>query len=425
MSWRVVCCLPLLLLVACTGLPQRNAATSQDSATRQIVIAIPQAPTVGVSLLGAPELRHQRRRGYRAAPAVERVLQQLAREHALTRVEGWPIRSLEVYCEVYEVGPGISVESLLEQLSRDSRIVIAQRMNLFETLASSYDDTYADLQTAIAQLDLESAHQVATGRGATIAVIDSSVDVRHPELRRNVEFSADLVGHAPSPRSGEVHGTAIAGVIAASANNAEGIVGIAPDVSIATLRACWAVEPGTAGARCSTFSLAKALEMAFDLAPDVINLSLTGPHDPLLAQLLVRIVERGIVVVTARPELEAAGDFPASHPGVLVAQSPGSPRNTRWPHSIVAPADEILTTAPAAEYAFLSGTSLAAAHVSGVVALLLEEAPGIETGQILSLLQETSGAASGNESVNACQALAKLTNTSTCRADDESVSLSD
>lgn len=425
MNWRMLCYASLLLGAACTGLPQRNAALDGESATRQIVIAIPQAPSVGASLLGAPELRHQRRRGYRAAPAVERVLQHLAREHALTRVDGWPIRSLEVYCEVYEVGPDVSVESLLERLSADSRVVIAQRMNFFDTLASGYDDTYVDLQTAVVQLDLEAAHRVATGRGATVAVIDSGVDGRHPDLRGKVGFAADLVGHARRPRSGEIHGTAVAGVIAASANNAEGIVGIAPDVSIATLRACWAVEPGMPAARCSTFSLAKALEMALDLGPDVINVSLTGPHDPLLANLLARILERGIVVVTAGSEQQGSGGFPASEAGVLVARSQRSSGNARWPHALGAPADEIFTTAPAAEYAFLSGTSLAAAHISGVVALVREAAPEIGANQIASLLRDTSVAAAGQESVNACRALAKLTHTSACRTGEALLSRSD
>ena len=421
--WRVFCCIGALLAAACTSMPQHDSAAAEDAAERQIVIAVRQSRTEGIALLGAPELRYQRRRGYRAAPAVERVLQQLATEHALTRVEGWPIRSLEVYCEVYEVDRDVSVESLLERLSNDSRIVIAQRMNLFETLASRYDDTYVDLQTAVVQLDLESAHQMATGRGATIAVIDSRVDVRHPELRANVSFAADLVDRSPRPRDGEIHGTAVAGVIAASANNAEGIVGIAPDVSIATLRACWAVSPGMPGARCSTFSLAKALEMALSLEPDVINLSLTGPHDPLLAQLLERIVERGIVVVTARPEADAVGGFPASQAGVLVAQSSENPQSADWRYSIAAPSDEILTTAPAAQYVFLSGSSLAAAHVSGIVALLLEEAPEIGADEIASLLRDTSVAAAGKVSVNACLALAKLTAASVCQERYELVSL--
>jgi subtilisin family serine protease len=145
----------------------------------------------------------------------------------------------------------------------------------------------------------------------------------------------------------------------------------------------------------------------------------------LLAQLLARIVERGIVVVTARPELEDSGNFPASQAGVLVARSPGSSRDARWPNSIAAPADEILTTVPAAEYAFLSGTSLAAAHVSGVIALLLEQAPGIGVRQVAGLLRDTSISAAGEESVNACRALAKLAETVGCGPSYEFVSLSD
>ena len=73
MSWRLLCLMPLLIAAACTSLPQRNAAAVGEAATRQIVIAIPQAPTVGVALLGAPELRHQHRRGYRATPAIEAI----------------------------------------------------------------------------------------------------------------------------------------------------------------------------------------------------------------------------------------------------------------------------------------------------------------------------------------------------------------
>jgi len=88
-------------------------------------------------------------------------------------------------------------------------------------------------------------------------------------------------------------------------------------------------------------------------------------------------------------------------------------------------ADEIFTTAPAAEYAFLSGTSLAAAHISGIVALVLEKAPEFGAGQIASLLRDTSVAAAGEESVNACRALAKLTHTSTCRPGEALLSRAD
>ena len=135
----------------------------------------------------------------------------------------------------------------------------------------------------------------------SIAIIDSAVDGDHPDLRGRVRLARNLVAEHPLARNGEIHGTAIAGIIASAVNNREGIIGVAPDVSIAALRACWAVAEDGLAAQCSTFSLARALEVALGLDPNVINLSLAGPDDPLLSRLLDRVIERGIVVVTAHP----------------------------------------------------------------------------------------------------------------------------
>jgi len=429
MSWRAACCLvSFLAAAACTTLPERTAMPTggAEHAARRIVVAVPQESGTNAALLGAPEVRYQRRRGYSVSPGVERVLQQLAREYEFSRVDGWPIASLEVYCEVYELPPDAQVEPLLERLARDPRIAIAQPMNLFETLAGRYDDTYVDLQSAVLSMDVESAHQVATGRGVTVAVVDSGVDVRHPDLRDRVSVSSNLVDGSPMPRDGEIHGTAVAGIIASSANNAEGIVGIAPEASIATLRACWSSSEGRPKAICSTFSLAKALELALSLRPSVINLSLAGPSDPLLPQLLTRVLERGLVGVTGRPDsLYGNAGFPASLPGVLVVQQRETPRSGGWAHVLSAPGEEILTTVPSASYAFLSGGSLAAAHVSGVVALLLEKRPEMNATEITSLLRETATGATGPQSVNACHALAKLTGLTACAQDNRIVSLAD
>jgi subtilisin family serine protease len=105
-------------------------------------------------------------------------------------------------------------------------------------------------------MDVEGAHALATGRGVSIAIIDSAVDGDHPDLRGRVRVARNLVAEHPLSRDGELHGTAIAGIIASAVNNREGIIGVAPDVSIAALRACWAVGEGLA-AQCSTFSLAR------------------------------------------------------------------------------------------------------------------------------------------------------------------------
>jgi subtilisin family serine protease len=212
-----------------------------------------------------------------------------------------------------------------------------------------------------------------------------------------------------------VHGTAIAGVIASAPNNREGIVGVAPDVTIAALRACWAVAPDSVAAQCSSFSLARALESALDLKPNVLNLSLAGPEDPLLGQLLDKVIARGIIVVAAQPEPGVEGhEFPASHPHVLAVHSAAEALDAPSPYVLGAPGTDVLTTTPGARYAFLSGNSLAAANTSGVVALLLERGPHADVDELAQVLTDTTTRTAGGTSINACRALERLTETAFC-----------
>ncbi len=164
-----------------------------------------------------------------------------------------------------------------------------------------------------------------------------------------------------------------------------------------------------AAAECSSFSLARALEVALALRPNVINLSLAGPADPLLSKLLDVVISRGIVVVTAQPEPAGASvSFPSSHAQVLAAHSSTEISDSTSPFVIAAPADEILTTTPGAQYAFLTGNSLAAAHATGVVALLLERDPELDAERVATILTASTTYSAGRASINACRALTWL-----------------
>lgn len=379
------------------------------AAERQILLTVPQAGAAATALVGAPNRYYLRRGGYGPTPSVERTLNQLAREYGLVRVDGWPIPSLDVYCEVFEIAAEASVDSVVAGLANDPRIDLVQPMNTFDTLSSRYDDPYEDLQPSVAQLELEQAHTLATGKSVDIVVVDTAVDALHPELRGHISVNRDLVDGGRPPRRGEVHGTAIAGVIGSAANNAEGIVGVAPDVRIAVLRACWSTGPNSAASRCTSFTLAQALEMAIRLEPRIVNLSLAGPNDPLLAELLDEVIARGIIVVAAEPASPSAhNDFPSSHPGVIAAGSAQSRGLRAGGYVLAAPASEVLTTTPGSGYAFLSGNSLAAAHVSGVIALLLEADPSLGADAAVALLSATSVSFEGRRSINACRALEQL-----------------
>ena len=415
---RLALLLAAAVLTGCasssTVLPEESAAASEQTAARQILVTIRQPATLAAGLTGAPNQRYLQRR-YGASPSVDRVLTQLAHEHDLRRVDGWAIQSLDVYCEVLTVPEGRDVEEILDALNEDSRVDLAQQMNLFSTQTARYDDPYLELQSAATAMDVERAHELATGRGVSIAIIDSAVDGDHPDLRGRVRLARNLVTEHPAARGGEVHGTAIAGIIASAVNNHEGIIGVAPDVSIAALRACWAVGEDGLAAQCSSFTLAQALEVALGLQPNVINLSLAGPDDPLLSRLLDRVIERGIVVVTAHPvSSESSHAFPSSHPRVLTAHSSHLAVHSDSPYTLAAPADEVLTTTPGASYAFLSGNSLAAAHTTGVIALLMERQPDLDAERIAAILTATTTYSAGTASINACRAVAELAGTEPC-----------
>jgi len=171
-----------------------------------------------------------------------------------------------------------------------------------------------------------------------------------------------------SARAAMMHGTAVAGIIVAQADNGIGIVGVAPQARVLALRACW--QQAGEATLCSSLSLAQALQFAITHDAQVINLSLSGPPDALLARLLDIALGRGIAVVAAVDRGAVGGGFPAAHRGVVaVADTPSLPAAAA---AVIAPGRDIPTTVIGARWALVSGSSYAAAHVSGLLALLRE-----------------------------------------------------
>jgi subtilisin family serine protease len=191
------------------------------------------------------------------------------------------------------------------------------------------------------------------------------------------------------------------------ANNRVGIVGIAPRSDIEVFEACWQLKPDADAAACNTFTLAEALAAALDSGAQLVNLSIAGPADPLLSALVEAGLRHGVTFVGA---LAGPSDlFPTGIPGVIaVTGSDRTPRE-RAPNVVAAPAEHVLTLRPEAQYDFESGTSVAAAEITGVIALLMSAAESrLTTDAIVSLLRETSPTREVSPFVDVNAALAQL-----------------
>lgn len=397
MSGRLVALLlvPALLLSGSVNAQERDP-------DRDILVTF-ELPADQATSMHAP---YRARKRYAIAPQVRRLAGLIAEEHGLERIDAWPIRSLSIYCLVYRVAAGGDRDEVVAALRADTRIDSAQALNVFETNVATdagYDDTYAGLQHGLSLLSLTAAHRYSRGRGVRIAVIDSNADTGHEDLEGRVRRIEDFAGDAG--RSDREHGTAVASVIGARANNARGIVGVAPEAKLELYVACWSQQDFET-AVCDSFTLAQALDSLLERPPDILNLSLAGPEDALLRRLLVEAQHRDVIVVAAEPQ-PAAGPkgFPANMEKVIAVGSSGH-RNPDSGHAILAPGNQILVALPNNSYDFRSGTSLAAAHVSGVVALLLAIAPNTGAGAIeAALRQSQAGTDEKLVSVNACAAL--------------------
>lgn len=355
---------------------------------------------------------YRNRKRYAIAAAARRSADAVRDEYALVEVDHWPIRSLSVYCFVYRVAPDANRETVIARLKTDARVESVQALQEFKTgmtAKGQYDDTYANLQIGLDILDIGAAHRISRGKGVRIAMIDSDADSRHEDLKgRLSKIEVFVRGNAVTDAE---HGTAVASVIGANANNAKGIVGIAPEASLELYVSCW-TEDGIDNAICDTFTLAKALDTLLDDPPDVLNMSLTGPFDPLLARLLDALQDAGVVMVAARPaDVSNRNNFPASLEEVIgVGDSepppPESGSSTQLLQDIYAPGQQIMVALPNNSYDFRSGSSLAAAHVSGAIALLLAVSPHLPFASVLAFLRESQNVgATGAVSIDACVVL--------------------
>jgi subtilisin family serine protease len=283
-----------------------------------------------------------------------------------------------------------NIFTVIAAMAADARVDGAQPEFVYEATAEAgslsasaapgHSDPLAALTYGPGMTGALELHPRASGSGQLVAVIDTGIDVEQPDLAGRLRDPVDTTGLG---YGAEIHGTAVAGIIAAAADNAIGSYGVAPAAQILPIKACHPKQEGGLSARCTTSSLVKALDVAIMADAPIINMSLAGPPDSLVARLVALAVEQDRLIIAGAGNGGEHGKpgFPAALPGVLavtavdVASRPYDQANRGEYIDVAAPGVDIVAAAPGDQYPPLSGTSMAAAHVTGIAALIRELGP--------------------------------------------------
>jgi hypothetical protein len=419
----------LAMASACSSAPVRidsRALGNQVSLSsdRFIIVAVDNVPPAYVAHAGATPRGYDSVADYGATAHARETLHAVERQYGLREVNAWPIGPLQIHCAVLEIPSGADRAQLLAALAKDRRVKLTQPLQTFATRSEDYNDPYVGLQRGFQQMDVAHAHPWSRGEGVKVAIIDTGVDIQHPDLRDSIAAAVNFVDADDAQFRRDRHGTEMAGVIAAVANNREGIVGVAPNARLLVFKACWQARADADAARCNSFTLARALSAAFDAHAQVVNLSLAGPDDPLLGDLIREGQHRGVLFVGAAPD--SAGGL-LHQAGVIQVASAES--HSALDSVLYAPGREILTLLPGGHYDFASGASIATAQVSGVVALMLAKNPALSAPSAYRLLRDTSSAVQtadgGIKGIDACAAVVTLVGQGSCHIGEGKVSAAD
>ena len=331
----------------------------------------------------------------------EEQLQAVAKKLGLTLItsEDLPLVGRRSYR--FSLPPGWTVREMILALESFSIIAVAQPNYTYELARAAQAPASAPTtepsgelrgdpaQYVMGKLQLAQVHRLADGRDVIVAVIDLEVDREHSELTGVVlEHYSTSGGEGVAPHS---HGTAMAGAIAAR----DRLLGVAPRARILAVRA-FSEQDSTAAS--TSYNIVRSINWAVDQGARIVNMSFAGPRDPALQRVLQAAAAKNVVLVAAAGNAgpKAAPLYPGADSNVIAVTATDANDQVfrlagRGRHiSIAAPGVDILAPAPDAGYQMSTGTSIATAHVSGVVALMLERDPSLTPAQVREILQTTA-----------------------------------
>jgi subtilisin family serine protease len=314
---------------------------------------------------------------------------ELARRHRLVRLGSQNFPLIGGTIGLFRITDRRTIEVVSRELATEASVRSVQpnfRYVLQEQKAVLTEGDPAQYANAI--LRLPQAHTLARGANVTIAVIDSGIDVKHPELANAIADNFDALGSKEGPH---VHGTGIAGAIVSHAR----LMGSAPEARILAIRAFGAAPNG---AESTSYVILKGLDYAAAHGAQIVNMSFAGPKDALIERCIAATVAKGIVMIAAAGNAGPKSPplYPAANPNVIAvtatdAQDRLFAASNRGSHIVIsAPGVDIFLPAPDEKYQMTSGTSFSAAYVSGLAALMLERNPALKPGEVRAILMKTA-----------------------------------
>jgi subtilisin family serine protease len=314
---------------------------------------------------------------------------ELARRHGLARLESQNFPLVGGTVGLFRVIDRRPTETVSREFGGDANVRSVQpnfRYVLQDQKAALTEGDPA--QYALAKLRLPEAHTLARGANVTIAVIDSGIDIKHPELANSIADTFDALGSKEGPHP---HGTGVAGAIVAHAR----LMGSAPEARILAIRAFGAAP---SGAESTSFIILKGLNYAAAHGAQIVNMSFAGPKDALIERGIAATAAKGILMIAAGGNAGPKSPplYPADNPNVIAVSATDSQdrlftASNRGSYiAVAAPGVDIFLPAPDEKYQMTSGTSFSAAYISGTAALLLERNPALKPDEVRAILMKTA-----------------------------------
>ncbi|GEM_PF-3215316 len=289
------------------------------------------------------------------------------------------LKSLNAVILSIQTPDAARLKRLAERLIARKIIKSFQASHTYRTFGGK-GDPYASRQYGVQPPQrLLSLQSSCAGRRIHIALLDTGVDIHHEDLNGKKIEMVDFTGEGLGRFLSDIHGTALCGIIAAVPGNGKGIMGLAPGAKVHAIKVCKSVSPSAIEATTDSFTLAEGLDYAIQKRVHIINISIGGPRDKIIEKLIRRAISVGITVVAAvgNGGPRAPPSYPAAYPGVIGVTAVDRDLNL-YPHAprgrfvdIAAPGVDVFSLKPGNRYNFYTGTSFAAAYVTGILALRL------------------------------------------------------